>query len=314
MVKNIRLLDFFFILRPTLFFPLWTVFLAGYHANTIFDPTKINSNADTGFDSNAFLITLLLTLLMGAAYIFNQIVDIRSDQKNEKLFFIARGIIRKRTAWIEGTLLTILSIGFAFCLNAKVGMMFVFIFLITGIFYSYKPFNWKDRPFMGVAANFLGGWSVAACGWITAGTESFYFVYHGLPYGFGLVAVYLLTTIPDIPGDREFNKITFGVKYGKKNAVYWALFFVVLTVVISYILKDYMFFVPALFAMPLFAIAAATLEMEDILRAIKFTILFASLAVCVKYPLYFVVIVFTFFFSKWYYKKRFNLEYPKFAA
>ncbi len=314
MVKNIRLLDFFFILRPTLFFPLWTVFLAGYHANTIFDPTKIASNADTSFDSNAFLIILLLTLLMGAAYIFNQIVDIRSDQKNEKLFFIAREIINKRTALIEGVLLTIISIAFAFLLNVKVGMLFVIIFLITGIFYSYKPFTWKDRPFMGVVANFAGGWSVAACGWITAGTESFHFMYHALPYGFGLVAVYLLTTIPDIPGDREFNKITFGVKYGKKIAVYWALFFVVLTVVISYVLKDYMFFVPALLAMPLFLIAAVTLEMEDILRSIKFTILFASLAVCVKYPLYFVVIVFTFFFSKWYYKKRFNLEYPKFAA
>ena len=314
MVKNIKLLDYLFILRPTLFFPVWTVFLAGYHANMIFDPTKLSSETGSVPAHSAFLIALLLTLLMGAVYIFNQVVDIRSDQKNEKLFFIAKKIIKKRTALIEGVLLTIFSIGFAFLINIKIGLMFVVIFLITGIFYSYKPFTWKDRPFMGAVANFLGGWSVAACGWITAGTDSLHFVYRALPYGFGLVAVYLLTTIPDIPGDREFNKITFGVKYGKKATVYWALFIEIITVVLSYILKDYMFFFPALVALPLFLIAVATLEIDDILKAIKFTILFASLAVCVKYPVYFLMILFTFYFSKWYYKKRFNLEYPKFAA
>lgn len=314
MVKNIRLLDYLFILRPTLFFPVWTVFLAGYHANTIFDPSKLGSDSESVQGNNAFLIVLLLTLLMGAVYIFNQIVDILSDQKNEKLFFIAKKIIKKRTALIEGIILTCFSIGFAFVSDIKVGLMFFLIFFVTGIFYSYKPFIWKDRPFMGAVANFLGGWSVASCGWIAAGTSSFYFVYHALPYGVGLVAVYLLTTIPDIPGDSEFNKITFGVKFGKKKAVYWAVVFEFLTVVLSYILKDYMFFVPALLALPLFLIAAATLEMADILKAIKFTILFASLAVCLKYPVYFLVILFTFYFSKWYYKKRFNLEYPKFAA
>ncbi|MFZ5516409.1 MAG: UbiA family prenyltransferase [Candidatus Zhuqueibacterota bacterium] len=314
MVKNIQLLDYVFILRPTLFFPLWTVYLAGFHANTVFDPARESSQATATSGSHVFFIAALLTLLMGAVYIFNQIVDIKSDERNDKLFFIAKKIIDKKTATIEGVLLTVISIGTAFVVDAKVGAMFVWIFLITGILYSYKPFAWKDRPIMGAVANFLGGWSVASCGWITAGTESYHFALYSLPYGFGLVAVYLLTTIPDIPGDREFNKITFGVKFGKMKAVCWGLVFELATVVLSFILRDYLFFIPALFSLPLFIAAAATQEMKHIVRAIKFTILFVSLAVCLKFPVYFLVILFTFFFSKWYYQKRFGLNYPKFAA
>jgi len=314
MENSIKLLDYIFILRPTLFFPLWTVYLAGVHANTVFDPTRGSSQVLETSGGQIFFVAVLLTLLMGAVYIFNQIVDIKSDEKNDKLFFIAKEIIDKKAAMIEGILLSVISIGTAWVVDAKVGAMFVWIFLVTGIFYSYKPFAWKDRPIMGVLANFLGGWSVASCGWITAGTGSYHFALYGLPYGFGLVAVYVLTTIPDIPGDREFNKITFGVKFGEKRAVYWGLVFELVTVVLSYLLKDYLFFIPALLALPLFIRAVVTLRLAHSVSAIKFTILFVSLAVCVKFPVYFSVILFTFFFSKWYYKKRFGLNYPKFAA
>ena len=246
----------------------------------------------------------------------DQVNHSSDDQQttNNKLFFIANGIIKEFIAKIEGISLTLFSIGFAFYLDIKLGIIFIIIFVITGIVYSFSPFNWKDKAIPGIIANFIGGWSVAACGWIAAGTENWGFIIYTIPYGIGLVAVYLLTTLPDIPGDRESNKITFGVKYGEKASTYWALGFEVVTVVYSYLTKDYMLFLPALCSLPLFLIAAISQNMDDSLKAIKYTVLFASLAVCIKYPLYFLLLVFTFYFSKWYYQKRFNLEYPKFAA
>jgi len=155
---------------------------------------------------------------------------------------------------------------------------------------------------------------VAACGWLSAGTSTYLFVLHALPYGVGLVAVFLLTTLPDIPGDKESGKITFGVRYGQKLTTYWAVVFELAAVLFAFYLKDYIILIPALAALPLFLIAAIRQRMEDVLRTIKFTVLFASLAVCVKYPVYFLVILINFYFSKWYYRKRFDLEYPKFAA
>jgi 1,4-dihydroxy-2-naphthoate octaprenyltransferase len=167
---------------------------------------------------------------------------------------------------------------------------------------------------LGVINNFLGGWAVAASGWIAAGASSWKFVLYAIPYALGLVAVFLLTTLPDIPGDNASGKITFGVKYGVKATTRWATGFELMTIILSGWLQDFILLVPAVIAFPLFLIAATRQKMADILRAIKFTVLFASLAVCVKYPIYFLVILVTFYFSKWYYRKRFGLEYPKFAA
>jgi len=313
-MNRMKYLDYIFVLRPTLFFPVWTVFLAGYHANTLFDPDNDLPGSGLFETSNPIVSVALLTLLMGAVFIFNQVADIQSDQKNQKLFFLANGIINKNVAVVEGVFLTILSIGAAFMLNYNLGLIFLTVLIFTGIVYNFSPFGWKDKPILGIVVNFCGGWSVAACGWIAAGTSSWMFIIYAIPYAIGLVAVYLLTTLPDIDGDKATGKITFGVKYGKKATTYLAVGFELTTVVLSYLLKDYMLFLPALASLPLFLIAAGSQEMDDVFRAIKFTVLLASLAVCLKYPLYFVVIFITFYFSKWYYQKRFDLEYPKFAA
>lgn len=301
-------------MRPTLFFPVWTVFLGGHHAKTFFDPGNLWENAVAFHSALLVVIAILLSLMMGAIFIFNQITDIETDRKNNKLFFIANNIINKKNATTEGTLLSIIALGIAFIIDYKLGLIFVLIFISCGIIYSFKPFSWKDKPILGVIANFLGGWSVAACGWIAAGASNWKFVVHAIPYAVGLVAVYLLTTLPDIPGDRSAKKITFGVRYGQKVTIYCAVGFELVTVVLAFLLNDYILFLPAIAALPLFLIAAIKQNMNDILRAIKFTVLFASLAVCVKYPAYFAVIVLVFFFSKWYYRKRFDLEYPRFAA
>lgn len=314
MNNRIKYLDYIFVMRPTLFFPVWTVFLGGYHAKTIFDPGNALETAKTVHSSLIFVIVILLSLMMGAIFIFNQITDIETDRKNNKLFFIANNIIAKKNATTEAILLSIIALGFAFIIDYKSGLIFILIFISCGIIYSFKPFSWKDKPVLGIIANFLGGWSVAACGWIAAGASNWMFVLHAIPYAVGLVAVYFLTTLPDIPGDRSAQKITFGVRYGQKVTIYWAVVFELATVVLAFLLNDYILFLPALAAFPLFIIAAARQNMNDILRAIKFTVLFASLAVCVKYPLYLAVIVFVFFFSKWYYRRRFDLEYPRFAA
>ena len=309
-----KYLDYIFVLRPTLFFPVWTVFLAGYHANLLFDPQNNFPGSGLIETNNPIVDAVLLTFLMGAVFIFNQVADIQSDKENQKLFFLANGIIKKNAAVLEGVLLTILSISAAFLLNYKMGLIFLTVLIFTGIIYNFTPFVWKDKPILGIVVNFCGGWSVAACGWIAGGTSSWKFIIYAIPYAIGLVAVYLLTTLPDIDGDEATGKITFGVKYGKKATTYLAVGFELVTVVLSYLLKDYMLFLPALVSFPLFLIAAVSQKMDDVFRAIKFTVLFASLAVCLKYPLYFVVIFVTFYFSKWYYRKRFDLEYPKFAA
>ena len=174
-MDRIKILDYLFVLRPTLFFPVWTVFLAGYHASLFFEPEKIALNSP-------LVATILLTLLMGAVFIFNQITDIETDRKNQKLFFVANGIIKKKVARAEAIGLTFFPIAVSLILSFKLGIIFALIFCFTGILYSFKPFSWKDKPVLGVINNFLGGWAVAAGGWIAAGASNWKFVIYAIPY------------------------------------------------------------------------------------------------------------------------------------
>ena len=306
----VKFFDYFFVLRPTLFFPVWTVYLANYHPNSAFEGATLQ----TAEAFNPVIIGVLLTMLMGSTFIINQIKDVVSDQKNKKLFIIADGYIKRNKAIVEAVALFLLSLIIAFSLDYKIGLIFCCIFFVTGILYNLKPFEWKDKPFFGIVANFLGGITVACAGCISSGVSDWKFLVTAIPYGLGLLAVYFLTTLADIEGDAEAGKITIGVKYGFSITIFLALIFEILTVAMSFYLKDYVLFFPALLSLPLFVTTAITQKLDDALRTIKFSVLFTSIAVCIKFPYYLVLIVFLFYFSKWYYKNRFNLDYPKFAA
>lgn len=303
---KIKILDYWFLMRPTLFFPLWTFFLAGaYGAGKL------------GYSGNlqrTIIGMFLLTMLMGAVYIINQIVDEKTDAKNDKLFFIPRGIIKKREARIESGVLFITSILGAFIIDLKLGLLFVIVSIFTGLLYSVKPFSWKDRPLLGVLTNFGGGWSIVACGWASAGYWGREILTRPLPYAIAIIAVFLLTTIPDMKGDAEVEKMTFAVKFGIRKTTFWALVTEISCAIISFLFEEWILFYPAILALPLFFMAAYRNHEKWINWAIKITVLMASLAICVVYPAYLLLLFGNYFFSKWYYRKRFNLEYPKFAA
>jgi 4-hydroxybenzoate polyprenyltransferase len=303
----LRLLDYFFVLRPTLFFPVWTVFLANYYAGS-------HSNGVVSGDVGPWKATILMTMIMGASFIVNQIADIESDRKNHKLFIIADGYISVRNAVIELLVLALIPLAITFAFGLKLGVSYLIAFITTGIFYNIKPFCWKNRPFLGIVGHFLGGYSVAAAGWLAAGAEGWGFLTQSIPYGCGLVTVYFLTVLPDLQGDAAANKITFGVKYGIPPSTILALISEIATGLTAFWVNDYVMWIPAALAFPFYVIAAITNTIPNIIRATKFTFLFTALAVCVANPIYFVALFVAFFFSRWYYKKRFNLEYPKFAA
>jgi len=306
----IKIFDYIFVLRPTLFFPVWTVFLANYHANTIFE-----MKAESFVQSNSPLLSgMLIVILMGSSFILNQLADMETDRENEKLFIIARGHISKPVAIIEAVLLLIISLIAASLIDYKLGLIFLIVYFLTGIAYNFKPFSWKNKPVHGIVANFLGGVSVAIAGWVSAGVTTWKFLIHALPYAFGLVAVYLLTTLADIKGDGVANKLTFGVKYGFKKSAAFAIGFEMLAIMSAIWTKDYVILVPAILSFPFYILVFKSQELKHALLTVKLSVLFATLAVVIVYPYYFIVIIVTYYFARWYYKNRFNLEYPRFAA
>jgi 4-hydroxybenzoate polyprenyltransferase len=265
-------------------------------------------------------VGLFLTLLMGAVFILNQIQDRHSDSRNDKLFLIAHGHLTPKSAFIEAAGLVFISLGLAFAASLNMGLLFFLILLLTGYFYSFSPFNWKDRPILGLLSNALGALLIFIAGWLVQGSVSVHASVKSVPYVCAVAAVYLLTTLPDLKGDASTDKITFGVKYGIANTVYLSTGLVVLSSVFGYIFKDELIFYPAFFSLPFFIWAAVQLKMEDISRAIKYPILLLAMTISIKWRLtfseytFFLLLVGVYFFSKFYYKFRFGVDYPSLST
>ncbi|MCI0513645.1 UbiA family prenyltransferase [candidate division KSB1 bacterium] len=309
--------DYLFIMRPTLFFPVWTVFLIGYLRSGT--PVKsIGKITPWLLSTEMWSTTILpvgigLSVLCGGIFILNQIQDQVTDRQNNKLLLLAHHHVPLRIAWIEGILCIILPILWMGWIETSQGVLFFALFLLAGWAYSFPPFQWKDHALLGLLTNALTGLIIFSIGWQVRQPLTWEVVKYALPYVLAISVVYLYTTIPDAPGDALANKITFAVKHGFRKTTQLALGLGLLTCVAAVMVQDWMIGSAAILALPLFIRVCWTQRLADVLTAIKAPILFLALVVCWKIPCYWLLILVNFYSAKWYYKKRFNLNYPSFS-
>ncbi|MDZ7413763.1 MAG: UbiA family prenyltransferase [candidate division KSB1 bacterium] len=312
MSRLLRLWDYVFVLRPTLLFPVWTVFLAGHSAQLRFGHSLARISWRGAWDFDYILVALLVTLCLGATFVLNQVADMESDRLNRKLFLLATGELSAGSAAVEVGLLGLTSIGLGFVLKPALGVALLGCFLIAGVLYSCRPFVCKDRPYAGLLCNGLGALAVFACGWLVRGKVHSGMWFHALPFVFALWSLYFFTTLPDVEGDRAAGKITIGVLFGPRVSARLALVAEVGTLVSSFLLRDWFIFAPALTALPLFIIAALKGTVAAGVRTTKFGLLFVALAYCYLFPGFLVVLALVFLACKIYYRRRFQINYPSF--
>lgn len=310
----IELFDYIFVLRPMLFFPGWSTLLAGFligYRNRFF----ITIPEIHGLD---FLLIgellLVFACAMGASFLLNQLQDVESDLHNNKLFFIAQNHISLKEAYIEVIILALFSLILAFVISVPLGLFVLSFIILTGYFYNYKPFKCKDRPWGSLAANSLMGWLAFAIGWSGTQSLSLQIIIDSMPYVFFNTALYFYTTLPDIEGDRQSKKHTLAVIYGLKSILYIAFIFYALSVISAFYLMDKQALIFILLSLPFFILTLRNKDIESAVRATKFGILFFALAICLKLPYYFILMIAGFFFTKWYFKARFDFDYPNFKG
>jgi 4-hydroxybenzoate polyprenyltransferase len=280
--------------------PVWTILLLGHHRSAVL----------SGENNLPGLSLILVTFLVGAVYLLNQIYDVESDRLNKKLFFLAEGHISKKNAIFETVLLNLISIIPSYFISLELGFLFTLGFLF-GFFYSVSPFSFKGRPVGGFLFNILahGNFTFLA-GWLMNQPLSGKSILFSLPYMFAVGAVYLFTTIPDMEGDKRSGKITLAVKWGKVKVVILACFLVLIATFLSFFIKDIPFFIASALVFPFFLFSAITRKNNAIVLSTKLSILFLSIAAGFFYPWYFAVLILGFLGTRFYYKARFKLNYP----
>jgi len=307
-------LDYFFVLRPMLFFPGWSTLLAGYlipYKSKIYLHFSIIHQID-------FIELLILigsfAMVMGSTFILNQLADKKSDKINSKLFLISNNHISQKKAIIEVIVLTVLSLIIGFLINIKVGIIFVIFFILTGYLYNFRPFEFKNKPWASLFSNALMGWLAFSVGWSMHGDINLEFVLVSLPYLFFNTALYLFTTLPDVDGDKKTNKNTFAVKYGPKPIVMSAFFLFGLGIMIAILHSDTQAMIFYLLSLPFFVLTIISFKIPHTILTTKFAILFFALSICLKIPYYIFLMVLGFYSTKFYFRFRFNLDYPNFSG
>jgi 4-hydroxybenzoate polyprenyltransferase len=293
-------MDYFMLLRPTLFLPLWIFFLLGAH----YGEGEISLGAVSVF--------ILYTMLMGGVYIFNQIVDRESDRKNKKLFLISDGLIPLKNAYIEMSVLFIIAVFGSFLLGLNIFSAFM-ISLFFGITYSLPPVETKGKPFLDIIWNATGyGVLAFIVGWLSVAEASIAMFLIAIPYFFAVAAVFVNTTIPDIEGDRGEGKVTTGVFLGKKNTLLLGIILDMVAIIVSYFLgeKGYICLIGAGLAFPIFLVAYIKQTRKSIL--FSFRAIPGILAIIVFYitPIIIPLFAAVLGVQRNYYKKKFNIVYP----
>lgn len=306
----LKLLDYLFVLRPTLFFPIWTIALVGSYAAMRF--------ADTwnplGFWDGLITFTLY-TLTIGAVYLVNNIIDRRNDKLNNKVFLIAEEYISPRQAVIYLFLLTGTIFTAALIVSLSLFWWLLVMFMFLGIAYSVPPFSLKNRPAGSLVTNILSGFILFGFGWyLYDPTGGLVVWWYSLPYVVAWVSISMLTTIPDSHGDALDEKETIAVALGHVKTQNYAFILLVIALVIAVITGDWVISVTGLMALPFYTIMWQKKSIASTLRTIRWGISFLSFAMFYIFPGYFVACFIVFFLARWYYRERFNIDYPTWST
>lgn len=309
-MRFIYLLDYFFVLRPILFFPGWTTTLAGYlAASRTAEPLSFFNSS-----SPLILVCISSAMVMGAGFIVNQIKDQETDRVNQKLFFLSEGVAHQKTIIFETWVLIATALVIAAFISWTMFIIHILsLFLIT-VIYNLHPFTLKDKTLGSFIANTMMGTFAFAFGWFVADQTFILFVLKALPYIFFNTALYFLTTIPDADGDKHAHKKTICVVYGIRTTVYWAVFFEAIAVMLSVQTMDWVILIPSLASLPFYVKLMISKNVSSSILTIKFGLLFFSLMVGIFFPVYILVIILFFFLTRFYYRRRFNMNYPNFKG
>ena len=306
----LKILDYVFLTRPVLFIPGWNTLLAGFLVSR--EQGMFEFFLKDIFPSDMWhfcLVFCSFTLAMAGSFVFNQLQDIDSDRKNNKLLLFSDNHISVRSGYWTAFILSGLSLLFA-ALNGTALLAVILVFLlITAYSYNYPPFILKNRPVGGALSNIAMGALAFACGWIAEDVLNLSIVLQMLPFLFFNTLLYLLTTLPDRIGDQMSGKRTVAVQLGVRKTLLLAGILFIPALSLSIGLKSILTVVIVIF-FPFLLYMLIQQTAKAGFTVCKTGILLFTILIALFFPVYAVLPLLIFSVSRFYYRKRFDLEYP----
>ena len=171
-------------------------------------------------------ITVVLILWM--TYYLGEWNDLGGDQINQRFNrfsggsrVLVKGLLPGRVSLFlgYGCLSAAILVGLALYLRYKTGpwtLLLGGIGILSGFFYSNKPFRWSYRGVGEILIGFCYGWLPIATGfYLSTGFFHHEILPLSIPVGLSVFNVILINEFPDEEADRMIRKRTLVVRFGK---------------------------------------------------------------------------------------------------
>lgn len=307
--KIVKYFDFLFLLRPSLFFPVWIMICSGMITSSM--STARYNIWFSDFNIITFLIFSGITLISSSTFIINQIYDMKTDQFNDKLTLFKDKISKNEAEKLYKKLLVV---GFVLLIPTGLkNLIFgLILFYVWGILYNMKPYEFKQKAILGNVVNIFAGIILFFTGWCINSNISVDIIIISLPYLLCFLAVTILTAIPDTKGDFKTNKITFPIRFGKKQTLFFSVSLVIGAFILGIKNNDPIISTASLISLPFYIFNLFSMKLNNILRTIRFSIFNLSFFLMSVFPYLFIACIINFYLIKYYYWHRFNLHYISF--
>lgn len=173
-------------------------------------------------------VTVILIMLM--AYYIGEWNDLEGDRINHHFNpfsggsrVLVNGIFPQRVALVLGQvcLAGAIVIGLYIYFRYRTGPLTLLLGgggILTGFFYSNKPFQWAYRGVGEILIGFSYGWLPIATGfYLLAGSFSHQAFLLSIPVGLSIFNVILMNEVPDEEADRAIGKKNLVVRFGKER-------------------------------------------------------------------------------------------------
>ncbi len=303
----LRVLDFIFILRPTVVVGMWVFFFAG----AALAARASGASLSLFFPSGDVLLGFgAMTAVLGGGCLLNQISDVETDRVNEKLFFLPRGIISMRAAWVELAVAWVLAAALAAPLSPGFRVVLA-ASLLLNVTYSAPPVRAKSHCPWDMVWNGLGfGFVSAAAGWASVALLTPVIIPLGLTYTLAVAGVTASTTVLDVEGDRAEGLKTTAAVLGASCASALTLVLVAAAGFMGAVLRDPLGFFGPVLSLPLLIRAHVTGDRAHRIAANQFAVGAFVIVASIRAPYLLLLLALVYFGSRSYYRARFGLSYP----
>lgn len=294
-----KILDLIFAARPLLHLPIWSVYLISMHQ--LGSPHLLYENV---------LMMLAINFNAAAAYYINQVYDYDSDLINNKLGFLQKDIFTSKQLKVAALVCFIVSIVLSLIICIPAGLLNILL-VLTGLAYSMPPVRLKDRPVSGLLVNGISfGFIIPLIvGYVNNNPVSI--IWTGVYFSLAVMAIHLLTIIPDRNGDLETGKITLAKYMSDKALMVLSAVFIAVSILASLLMINFAIVIISIITLTVILSALFTRRNDIILFACKFPILILSILASYYFPIYFIFLIVLLISTRLYYRRRFNINYPR---